>query len=288
MAHVAEWKYDEVKEITDVLTNNKVVGVLNIGGIPAPQMQHMRKKFHGNAFIRSSKNTLIKRAIDDAEKKVKGLSDLKELLDGQSAIIATDMNPFKLYNQIKQSRTMAPARGGETADHDIEVKKGDTPFKPGPIVGDLQKVGIPAAIQQGKVVIKKDKVLVKKGDKISPEVAQMLTRLEIHPIEIGLTLNGVYEDGNIFKPDILDIDVDEFIGKIKNASGNSFTLALELGWVNSQTVQPLLMKAYRDAFNISLEQGIPTKNNVEHLVSKAHRQMNALKDISDKKKKENN
>lgn len=283
MAHVAEWKYNEVKELTDLLTNNKIIGIVNIDGIPGPQMQHMRKNFHGKALVRSSKNTLIKRALDDAEKKVKGLSDLKDLLDGQTAIIATDMNPFKLFSQIKKSRTMAPARGGETTEHDIEVKKGDTPFKPGPIVGDLQKVGIPAAIQQGKVVIKKDMVLVKTGEKISKELAQMLTRLEIFPIELGMDLLGVYEDGNIFKKDILDIDIDEFVGKIKTASSNSFALALELEWITKETIQLLLMKAYRDAFNISLEQGIVTKDNVKHLISKAHMQMNGLKNLTNKK-----
>ncbi len=282
MAHVAEWKYGEVKELTDLIANNKVIGIVNISGIPAPQMQHMRKNFHGKASMRSSKNTLIKIALDGAEKKVKGVSDLKELLEGQTAIIATDMNPFKLFGQIKQSRTMAPARGGETAEHDIEVKKGDTPFKPGPIVGDLQKAGIPAAIQGGKVVIKKSKVLVKAGEKIPKNVAQMLTRLEIYPIELGMDLKAVYEDGNIFKPDILDIDIDEFVGKIKTASGNSFALALELGWITKDTIQPLLMKAYRDAFNIALDQGIPTKDNVKHLISKAHTQMNALKNLTDK------
>jgi len=288
MAHVAKWKYGEVEEITELLTNNRVIGVVNVGGIPAPQMQQMRKKLHGKAFIRSSKNTLIQRAFDDAEKKVKGISGLKESIDGQTAIIATDMNPFKLFGQIKSSRTMAPARGGETAEHDISVKKGDTPFKPGPIVGELQKAGIPAAIQQGKVVIKKDKVIVPAGEKISREVAQMLTRLEIYPIELGMTLHAVYEDGSIFKPDVLDIDADEFVGKIKNASGNSFALALELGWVNSQTIQPLVMKAYRNAFVLALEQGIMTKDNVKHLISKAHSQMNALKNFSDKSQKENN
>ena len=62
------------------------------------------------------------------------------------------------------------------------IKQGDTSFKPGPIVGELQKVGIPAAIESGKVVIKSDKLLVKEGETISAEVAQMLTKLE--------TMNG--------------------------------------------------------------------------------------------------
>ncbi len=280
MAHVAEWKYGEVNSLKEILTSNKVVGIVNIGGIPAPQLQKMRKNLHGNAQIRSAKNKLIFRALNQAGEKVKGIENLKDLVEGQTAIIATEMNPFKLFGTLKETRTMAPAKGGEIANYDIEVKAGDTPFKPGPIVGDLQKVGIPAAIEKGKVVIKKDKVIVPEGQEISPDVAKMLTRLEIFPIEIGMELNGVFEDGNIFKPDVLDIDMDEFFGDIKRASANAFNLAIETSWYNKLTVQPLLMKAHYNAFSVGLEQGILNKETIKHLLGKANTQMSKLKNMT--------
>jgi len=280
MAHVAKWKYDEVKKLTDLFTSKKVVGIVEIGGIPAPQMQQMRSNLHGTTDIRSAKNSLLFRALDEAEKQVKGISGLKELITGQTAVISTDMNPFKLFGQIKATRTMAPARGGETAAHDIVVKAGDTPFKPGPVVGELQKASIPAAIQEGKVVIRNDKVIVPEGEKIPKDVAQMLTRLEIYPVEIGMTLHAAFEDGNIFKPDVLDIDVDEFIGRMSQASSNAFNLAVESGWISGLTIKPLLMKAYHNAFTLALEKGIVNKKTIEHLISKAHSNMFALKNIT--------
>lgn len=276
-AHVAEWKFDEVKQITDIITKNKVIGIVEISGIPAPQMQQMRKSLQGVATIRSAKNNLLHRALDEAEKEIKGISSLKELISGQAAIIATDINPFKLFAKVKESKTKAPAKGGEKVNQDIEIKAGDTPFKPGPIVGELQKAGIPAAIQEGKVVIKSDKILVAAGEKIKPDVAQMLTRLEIFPIEIGMGLNGVFEDGTIFKSDVLDINIGEFIGKLGQASGNAFIIALELGWTNKQTIQPLIIKAYNNAFVLAVEKGVVNKETVKNLISKANSQMLALK-----------
>ena len=277
MAHVAEWKYGEVKELTNLLTTKKVIGIIGIGGIPAPQMQKMRKGLYVNANVRSAKNKLIFRALDEAGKNIKGLDALKESITGQSAIIATDMNPFKLFAQIKSTRTMAPAKGGEIATYDIKVKAGDTPFKPGPVVGELQQVGIPAAIKEGKVVIKADKVVVPEGEKIPADVAQMLARLEIFPIEIGMTLNAVFENGDIFKADVLDIDIDKFMGQMRLASSNAFSLAIETGWINELTIQPLLMKAYNDAFTLAREQGIVNKETIKHLISKANANMLALK-----------
>jgi large subunit ribosomal protein L10 len=280
MVHVAEWKYGEVKELTDLLTSNKVVGIVEIGGIPAPQMQQMRSNLHGSASIRSAKNNLIHRALDDADKQVKGIAILKESVGGQTAIISTEMSPFRLFAQIKSTRTMAPAKGGEIAAHDIEVKAGDTPFKPGPIVGELQKAGIPASIQEGKVVINSDKVIVPKGEKIPVDVAQMLTRLEIFPVEIGMNLNAVFEDGNIYKPDVLDIDVDEIIGNMKLAYQNAFNLTIEVGWITKETIQPLLMKAYNNALTLAIEKNIITKETIKNLISKANANMLALKNIT--------
>jgi len=280
MTNVAEWKYGEVKTLTDIITKNDVIGIVEIGGIPAPQMQKMRKNLRGIASIRSAKNNLLLLALENSEKQVKGISGLKDMVKGQSAIIATDMNPFKLFAQLKATRTNAPAKGGEIATHDIEVKAGDTPFKPGPIVGELQKAGIPAAIQEGKVVIKSDKVLVKEGEKIPFETAQMLTRLEIFPIEIGITLNGVYSEGSIFQPDVLDIDMDKFLGQMKQASANAFNLAVETNWITKDTIQTLIIKAHTNAFTLAIEQGLMNKETIKHLLLKANAQMMSLKNIT--------
>jgi len=276
MAHVAQWKYKEVEELTALLKQHPVIGIAEIGSIPAPQMQQMRQNLRENMMIRSSKNTLIHRAINNAEKDVKDLNGLKEIVNGQSAIIATDINPFRLQARMNETRTKAPAKGGEIAPEDIKVEAGDTPFKPGPIVGDLQKAGIPAAIQGGKVVIKKDKVIVKKGDTISRDVAQMLTRLEIYPLEIGISLQGVFEDGFVFKPDVLDIDLDAYHDQFMQAAGRAFNLALETGWVTKQTITPLLSKAHRNALTLAIEQGILNKDTASELLAKAHRLMIAL------------
>jgi large subunit ribosomal protein L10 len=108
----------------------------------------------------------------------------------------------------------------------------------------------------------------------------MLTRLEIFPVEIGMNLHGVFEDGNIFKPDVLDIDIDKFIGKMKSASLNSFILAIELGWVSKDTITQLLIKAHQNAYILAIEQGIINKDTIKNLLSKAYANMNALKNIT--------
>ena len=63
MAHVAEWKKDEVKEIKELIESYDVIGVVDLLNIPARQLQEMRKSLCGNALIRLSKINLINLAL---------------------------------------------------------------------------------------------------------------------------------------------------------------------------------------------------------------------------------
>ena len=280
MAHVAEWKKKEVEELRNIIKSYPLVGIAHVGGIPAPQMQQLRSKLRDTALIKVVRNTLVSLALDEVNKEKNGIAELKNLIEGETAIIAAkDINPFKLFQIIKSNRINAPAKGGEIAPRDIMVKAGDTPFKPGPIVGELQKAGIPAAIEEGKVVIKKDKVVVPAGEKISPQIAQILTRMEIYPLEIGINLKGMYENGIIFTPDILDINRDEYMNNLINAAKNAFNLAVNSGWVNKFTIDTLISMAGINAYNLAINIRYPTRDTVKQLLSIAHLQMLSLSSI---------
>jgi len=260
----AQWKIKEVEELRQLMDSHPVVGIVGIRGIPAPQMQEMRALLREKAVLRVSKNSLIERALEN------GKIGLKDYIEGEVGIIAASMNPFKLYRELEKLRTKAPAKGGEIAPEDIVIKKGDTPFKPGPIVGDLQKVGIPAAIEGGKVVIKKDVTIVKKGEKISPDLAKILTRLEIKPIEIGLHVYALFEDGVIFTPDVLAVDMNKLMADIQDAATKAFILAVEVGYPTKETIDAIIGKAYRNAYNLAVEANIYTKETIEEFIRKAY------------------
>src|SRR3990172_3394638 len=206
MAHVAPAKKALVENLAKRFEESKVIGIAGIHGIPAPQFQTMRKQLAGQATITVTKNNLLRLALEEASKKRKDLAKLAESIDGQTAVVTAEVNPFKLFKQLEATKTKAPARGGEVAPEDLWVREGETPFKPGPVVGELQKAGVPAAIERGKVILKKDKLVVKAGDRIPRDVAQVLARLEIFPLTVGLDLRGAYEEGMVFRREALAID----------------------------------------------------------------------------------
>ena len=276
MAHVAPYKKQLVEDLAARCAQARVVGIANIHGIPAPQFQTIRKKLSERATITVAKNNLLRLALEQAGAKKPDLARLSETIEGQTAVVTTDINPFRLFKELEATKTRAPARGGEIAPEDLWVRAGETPFKPGPVVGELQKAGVPAAIERGKVVIRQDKLLVKAGQRIPRDVAQQLARLEIYPLVVGLDLRGAYEAGTVFRRDALAIDDALVRSQIAQAGREALALALAIAYPTKETIGPLLAKAHMQALRLAIESEFPTKESINFLLAKAHSQMLAL------------
>src|SRR6266705_122094 len=276
MAHVAPYKKQVVEDLASRCASARVVGIANIQGIPAPQFQSIRKKLSGRAAITVAKNNLLRLALAQASANKPDLTKLGEAIEGQTAVVTADINPFRLFKELEATKTRAPARGGEAAPEDLWVRAGETPFKPGPVVGELQKAGIPAAIERGKVVIRQDKLMVKAGQRIPRDVAQQLARLEIFPLVVGLDLRGAYEAGTVFQRDALAIDDVVVRGQIAQAGMEALALALAAAYPTKDTIRPLLAKAHAQALELAVESEFPTKESIRFLLAKAQAQMLAL------------
>jgi len=271
--HIPEGKKAVVSGLVRSLESKKVVGVLDIRGIPSNQLNIMRRGLRGSAEIFVAKKTLVKIALKEAKPKAGDVTKLDQYLTGQPAFIASDLNPFKLFQKLEATKSKAPAKGGEIAKEDVTIKAGDLPFKPGPIVGELQKAGVPAAIDQGKVVVKKDKVLVRAGEAISRELAPVLTKLEIFPVEVGLNLNALVEDGLIYTPSVLRVDVDQILADVRRGASSSFNLAVYAGYPNEVTIRPILAVANQKALNLAVNAGVVNGKTAKIFLARAHGQM---------------
>src|SRR5207245_10973186 len=139
-------------------------------------------KLSGRDTITVAKNNLLRLSLQQASEKKPELVKLSDTIEGQTAVVTADINPFRLFKELEATKTRAPARGGEIAPEDLWVRAGETPFKPGPVVGELQKAGVPAAIERGKGVSKQDKPVVKAGRRMPRDVAHQLGRLERLPL----------------------------------------------------------------------------------------------------------
>jgi large subunit ribosomal protein L10 len=269
---VSKQKKQIVNELTQMLKDYPIVGVVNMQSLPAPQLQSLRSALRGKVELRMARRRILQRALEQGEKG----KELIEHLKGMPALLFTKDNPFSLYKIIKKNKSSAPAKAGQMAPGDIVVQAGPTPFAPGPVIGELGAIGLKTGVENGKVAIKADSVVCKEGDEIKPKVADVLKRLGIKPMEIGLNIVAVVENGVVFKAAQLDIDEDAFNAQLLDAISSARNLAVDICYPAADVVELLVQKAFREAKAVALEAGIFSKDTINEILGKGERAAAAL------------
>ena len=264
---------DEVASIQELVGSYSIFGVVSFEGISADQIQKMRRNLKGSAVLKVTRNTLNEKALKGCDGNV---SDMIQYIEGQSALIFTNDNPFKLYKKLERTKTPAPIKAGAIAPADITVTKGPTNYPPGPLLSEFQGAGIPTAVEGGKIAVKETKVVCKAGEKVSQKLAAALNKLEIYPLEVGLNLRAVYESGTIYLPDVLHVDETEMFNKFVTAAKEAFNLSVNAAIPTKDSIEALLQKAHSEAINLGVEAAICEPEVMDKLLGKANIQALAV------------
>lgn len=275
-AVVSPKKIEEVDKLVSSIDKYNVIGIVDLTNLSAEQLAKMRDKLRKDVNIKVAKKHLLRIALEKSSNKKKGVENLVSLIRGSPALLLSNSNPFKLASIINRSKTKTAAKPGQIAPNDIKVNAGPTSFAPGPILGELGAVGIKAGVDGGKVAIKEDSIVVREGQVIKADVAGILARLGIEPMEVGLNLLAVYENGLVFDKKVLLVDEKEYLGKIKIAYTSAFNLAFNSGYPTKANIKMLVGKAYKDATGLAESQNIVTKSTVGAILGKAHRIASSL------------
>jgi len=263
-----------VEEVKDLLKRYKVIGIASLHKVRANQLQELRKKLKGTAYIKVVKNTVMRRAI--SELGIPEMESLTKYLQGSNIFLFTDINPFKLALILEKSKVKGFAKAGDVATEDIIVPAGNTGLSPGPIISQLGSVGIPTRIESGSVWVSKDTVVARKGEVISQSLAAVLSKLGIKAIEAGLSLKVAYDNGVIIPEEKLTIDLEEYKDKISEACMQALNLSLNAAYPSAENIQILLQIAFSEAYRLALNAAIPSPQVIRDLIMKAHLEALAL------------
>ena len=277
---VLEEKISEVEEIKELLKGYKSIGLASLQKVRAAQLQELKKSLAGKVYMRVLKNTLTKFAIEKMEK-----GDLKKLeayLEGANLFLFTDLNPFKLALLLERGKVKTIAKSGDIAAMDVVIPEGSTGQPPGPIIGQLNAVGLPTRIESGSVWVSKDTLVVRKGEPISERLAALLSKLGIKAVEAGLSMKVVLDEGLIITGDLLKIDVEATRKSIENSNSEALALALSIAYPTSDNMDMLLQIAHKEAFALSVNAAVPTKETIADLIRKAHTEMLSLNSLVEK------
>ncbi len=264
------WKKDTVSDLVDLLKSGDTIAVIDIHGVPAGAMIGMRATLRDSMKIQVAKKQLMRLAWEQAGNDSENLETLFEGVVQPALVSSSSMNSFELFSELKKTEAGRAAKPGDIAPHEIVVEKMDTGMPPGPIVGDLNSVGIPAKIMGGSVQIQKRTVVLKEGDVFEGEMGMMLSKIGINPIVTGLRLCGTLESGTVFAPSTLDLDLEQFESDLIGYAAGAFNLACNITWFTSQTMPTLIAKASGEALAVALEAAVATADTIPHLIGRAN------------------
>jgi large subunit ribosomal protein L10 len=279
---VLEAKSSEVEAIKDMLKEYKSIGIANLQKVRASQLQAIKKSMAGKVYLRVLKNTLMKLAIDEMNQE--DLKKLEEYLDGSNVYLFTDLNPFKLALMLERGKVRTTAKSGDIAALDVIVPAGNTGQPPGPIISQLNAVGLPTRIDSGSVWVSKDTLVVRTGEAINERLAGVLSKLGIKAVELGISMRAVFDNGLMIVGDQLKVDVEATKKTLEQSNQEAFALALGIFYPTKETIEPLLQSAHQKAVALAVSAKVPTKDTIAVLIGKANAEMMSLSNVVDQAK----
>ena len=272
---VLQKKISEVEEVAQLIKNYKVIGMASLKKVRAAQLQELKKKLTDKVFMRVIQNTLMKRAIGICNEKPE-MKKLVEYLEGSNIYLFADLNPFKLALLLEKGKVITTAKSGDTAAFDVMVPAGNTAQPPGPIISQLNAVGLPTRIESGSVWITKDTLVAEKGEIISERLASILSKLGIKSVEAGLAMKVAYDENMIITEDQLQIDLDKIRRNIEDAHADAFRFSLSIAYPTMENTEMLVQIAYQEAYILAVNAAISTKETIKDIIRKAHVEMSSI------------
>lgn len=245
--------------------------------IPAAHFGKVRKELTPYVKFLVIKKTILKKACELSDRR--GLKELVKDLPMNLVVIFSKRDPFETYRLVSERKVEVFMKPGDLAEEDIVLPAGPTELAPGPILMDLRAMNIPTKIQGGKVAIAESVTLLKKGERASVQIADLLRSLNIKPLKVGFRIKGALDDeGLVYSAEVLSVSLEDVLKSIQMAHSRSLNLAIEIGEINKHTVVPITQRAVRRALVLSLGIGWLSDATIPILIWRATRVARALRE----------
>jgi large subunit ribosomal protein L10 len=258
--------YQELQELPGTYD---VIALSKMSKVRATQLMTIRKKFRNEIKIRVIKNRVAQRAFEKLS-NLPGLDSLSKELEGQCALLFTHISPFKLNLIFDKNKVFLPAKGGDIATKDIIIPAGNTGISPGPVLSEFKEANVSTKIDQGTIWVGKDTVVVRSGSVISQKLASLMSKLNIKPIEAGISVSLAIADGLVLKENDLKINLAEYREELTRSFHEAVSLAIETSYPTVETITRLLVRAYQNATALTTDSGYLSPDSVQFVLVRAN------------------
>lgn len=262
------------QQLQELPKQYQTVALIQMSKVRSSQILPLRKTFKDEVLFFSIKDKVAKISLKSLE--IPGIKEIADELKGQCMLLFTNMSPFKLNVLLAKNKVMMAARGGDIASIDVVVPAKNTGIAPGPMLTEFKEAGIPTKIDQGTIWISKDTTPVKKGDAINEKLASILGKLDIKPVEAGISLYTALEEGLKYAQDEMVIDIEKIRNEFSQAHQEAVSLSIEAAYITSDNISQILSKAAQYARSLSVESGFMTDETKEQILQKADAQARSV------------
>jgi large subunit ribosomal protein L10 len=253
-----------------------VVGLIDMFKMPSRQLQSIRKSMREEALIKMCKKSVLQLALKKVTDKEK-IQKLLELEVKEPALILSKIDAFKVFKNLKKNKSPGYAKPRDVATQDIVVLAGPTSIMAGPAIGEFKRAKIPAMVKEGKIHVRKDTIVAKGGDVIPEQLANILKKLDIQPMEIGINVLALWEKGVIYSKNVLDVDEEAYMQELRKAHIYALNLSVNIFYPNKESIKFLIIKGYQNGKNLGINTQILDEGVVKDLVNKANVEAQMLK-----------
>jgi len=117
----------------------------------------------------------------------------------------------------------------------------------------FQALGVPTKIARGTIEIVSDLKLVEEGAKVGASEASLLNLLNISPFTYGMTIAQVYQEGQVFGADVLDISEEQLLATFSKAISTITAVSLATSYPTLPAVIHNLINGYKKVLAVAIE-----------------------------------
>ena len=224
---------------------------MNVDNVGSNQMHQIRVSLRGKGVVLMGKNTMVRRALRTVLAESPQFERLLPYVKGNIGFVFTDHDLKDIREIIVANKVAAPARAGAYAPKDVVVAAINTGMEPGK-TSFFQALGIPTKIARGTIEIVSDVKVVTAGTRVGTSEATLLNMLNISPFTYGMTVVQIFDQGNVFSPEVLDVDESELLDRFLSGIKTVAAISLALNYPTIVSITHSLVNAYKNLLAISL------------------------------------
>jgi large subunit ribosomal protein LP0 len=160
-------------------------------------------------------------------------------------VIFSNGDLTKIKETIDAESREAPAKAGTFAPLEVWIRAGSTGLDPKQ-TAFFQALNIPTKIVKTQIEIQNDKMVIAKGQKVELTHCALLEKLNIRPFKYKMEVAKVFDNGQIFPAEVLDITSADIIKSMNGAIRNIAAFGMATGYVTAPAAAHMMANAFQN------------------------------------------